>query len=201
MIMTIDFKKMGGLVPAVIQDVDSREVLMVGFMNQVALDKTQETGKVTFWSRTKERLWQKGETSGNVLNVVSIKEDCDQDTLLILATPNGPTCHTGERTCFGDNDRGIGFLGALAEVVTDRKKNMPEDSYTTSLFKDGLSQILAKVEEESEEVIRAAREETPQRLAEESGDLLYHLLVLLEEKSVDLNAVMDVLQSRHDLKK
>ena len=192
----INFDKLDGLIPAVVQDVATREVLMVGFMNKAALEKTLADKRVTFWSRTKQRLWQKGEESGNFLNVCDIKVDCDQDTILILAKPMGPTCHTGSRTCFGENSRGIGFLGALFDLIQLRKKERPKGSYTTSLFDEGLPKILEKVEEESEEVVRAAREETQERLAEETADLLYHTWVLLAEKNVSLEEVVAVLERR-----
>lgn len=192
----INFDKLDGLIPAVVQDVATREVLMVGFMNKAAVEKTIVDQRVTFWSRTKQRLWQKGEESENFLNVRDIKVDCDWDTILILAKPEGPTCHTGQRTCFGENSRGIGFLGALFNLIQTRKKERPKGSYTTSLFEEGLSKILAKVEEESEEVCRAAREETRDRLAEETADLLYHIWVLLVEKKVSLEDVVAVLEKR-----
>lgn len=197
-IETVDFDKQGGLVPAVVQDAVTRQVLMVGFMNREALEQTIRDQRVTFWSRTKGRLWQKGEESGNFLNVEDLRVDCDNDTLLILARPEGPTCHTGQTSCFGEgapND--VSFLATLFTLIQARKRDLPEGSYTTSLFKDGLTQIMAKVEEESEEVVRAAREETQQRLREESGDLLYHLFVLLVEKGVTLAEVIEVLEQRH----
>ncbi|MDP2624913.1 MAG: bifunctional phosphoribosyl-AMP cyclohydrolase/phosphoribosyl-ATP diphosphatase HisIE [Candidatus Peregrinibacteria bacterium] len=195
--MKPDFSKMDGLVPAVVQDSATLEVLMVGFMNEEAFEQTLKDKRVTFWSRSRKRLWQKGETSQSFLDVMDVKLDCDEDTVLVLVRPAGPTCHTGERSCFGQSSRRIGFLGALDRVIRDRQKKMPEGSYTTSLFKDGLEQILAKVEEESEEVVRAAREETLERLTEESGDLLYHWLVLLVEKKVSLEDVMKILEERH----
>jgi len=196
----LNFDKLNGLIPAVVQDVATREVLMVGFMNKAALEKTLADQRVTFWSRTKQRLWQKGEESGNFLKVRDIKVDCDQDTILVLAEPMGPTCHTGERTCFGENSRGIGFLGALFDLIQWRKQERPKGSYTTSLFEKGLPEILAKVEEESEEVCRAGREETQERLAEETADLLYHTWVLLAEKKVSLEEVVAVLEKRAEKK-
>lgn len=192
----LNYDKLNGLIPAVVQDVATREVLMVGFMNKAALEKTLADKRVTFWSRTKQRLWQKGEESGNFLKVRDIKVDCDRDTILVLAEPEGPTCHIGSRTCFGENSRGIGFLGALFTLIQLRKKERPKGSYTTSLFDEGLPKILAKVEEESEEVVRAAREETQERLAEETADLLYHTWVLLAEKEVSLEEVVAVMEKR-----
>ncbi len=193
----INFKKLNGLIPAVIQDQKTREVLMVGFMNEEALNKTQATQEVWFWSRTKQRLWKKGETSGNVLQVCEMRTDCDEDTLLVLVKPAGPTCHTGRRSCFGEESRGLGFLGALERLLEIRKKELPQNSYTTSLFKGGLSAILDKVEEESAEVIQAARQETKQRLIEESADLFYHLTVLLAQKELSLEDVMQELEKRN----
>ena len=170
---------------------------MVGFMNEEALNKTQATQEVWFWSRTKQRLWKKGETSGNVLQVCEMRTDCDEDTLLVLVKPAGPTCHTGRRSCFGEESRGLGFLGALERLLEIRKKELPQNSYTTSLFKGGLSAILDKVEEESAEVIQAARQETKQRLIEESADLFYHLTVLLAQKELSLEDVMQELEKRN----
>lgn len=194
--MTIDFQKMNGLVPAIVQDVATREVLMLGYMNEEAFEQTQSSGFVTFWSRSKERLWQKGETSGNVLKVCEVRADCDQDAILVLAEPQGPTCHTGIRSCFGEEDLGVGLLSELEAVIRSRKQEMPEGSYTTSLYKEGLPKILEKVEEESDEVIQAAQKEGPERLAEESGDLLYHLMVLLAEQKISLEEVFKVLRKR-----
>lgn len=193
----IDFKKMDDLVPAVVQDFMTREVLMVGFMNEDALAKTRATGEVWFWSRKRQCLWKKGETSGNYLTVQEIRVDCDEDTVLVLAEPNGPTCHTGARTCFGEEARGPGFLGELERCLCARKKDLPRDSYTASLFKGGDEAILAKVEEESLEVIKAARRETDQRLIEESADLIYHLMVLLTQKGLSINDVSRELEKRN----
>ena len=174
------------------------QVLMLGFMNEEAYQKTIKTKKVTFWSRSRKCLWQKGETSGNYLKVVDIKIDCDQDTLLIAAEPQGPTCHTGQYSCFDKKSQNITFLNELFALIKDRKKNMPKKSYTTTLFREGLDKICAKVEEESEEVIRAAKSETKQRLIEESSDLLYHLFVLLAQKEVDLDEVITELAKRYN---
>ena len=193
----IDFSKLDGLVPAVIQDAQTGAVLMVGFMNDEAYEKTQADEKVTFFSRSKKRLWQKGEESGHYLGVVSIELDCDRDTLLIKANPAGPTCHTGKYSCFDSQAENYDFLQDLSNLITQRKNELPEGSYTTSLFNEGLDQIKAKVEEESAEVVQAATNETNQRLAEESGDLIYHLLVLLAEKGVDYSDVISVLKKRN----
>jgi len=196
--MKLNFKKLSGLVPAIIQDNLTNQVLMLGFMNEEAYKKTLESGKVTFWSRTRNCLWQKGETSGNYLEVVKIKPDCDNDTLLILANPKGPTCHTGKYSCFGDKENNLFFLNELAELIKDRKKNRPKNSYTTSLFDKGLDEIVKKVGEESIEVIIAAKSETKQRLIEESGDLLYHLMALWAEKEVKTSDVIKELVKRNN---
>lgn len=193
-IAKIDFEKMGGLIPAIIQDSQSLEVLMLGFMNNEALEKTMADGKVTFFSRSKDRLWQKGESSGNFLNVVDMNVDCDQDTILIMAKPEGPTCHRGERSCFGESKFD---LLQLFQLISERKKEMPSGSYTTSLFEEGLEKILSKVEEESEEVTRAARFEGKQRLIEESCDLLYHLFVLLSNEEIAMEDISQELKKRH----
>lgn len=195
--MKLNFKKLDGLIPAIVQNRSTMQILMLGFMNEEAYKKTLKSGKVTFWSRTKKRLWQKGETSGNYLEVVDIKTDCDKDSLLILANPQGPTCHTGKYSCFGDKENNILFLKKLFDLIRDRKKKRPKNSYTTSLFKKGLDEIVKKVGEESVEVIIAAKSETKKRLVEESADLLYHLLVLLAEKEVDLDEVVAELAQRY----
>ncbi len=182
------FEKLNGLVPAVIQDFETFEVLMVGFMDEEALRITRETSKVTFFSRSKNRLWVKGETSGNFLEVKKIVEDCDNDSLLILVKASGPTCHSGGNSCFGIKRFS---LQNLYQLIEKRKIEMPDDSYTVSLFKGGVEKILAKVEEEALEVLQAARFEGKKRLIEESCDLLYHLFVLLNNEDVkmeDLNA-------------
>lgn len=194
----LNFSKMGGLLPAVVVDHRSGAVLMLGFMNREAVAATLERGRVVFWSRTKGRLWEKGESSGNVLEVVTVADDCDGDTLLIEANPRGPTCHTGARSCFGGGDAvGVQFLRVLEDLIGERKREMPAGSYTAELFRRGLEGILAKVEEESGEVVEAARGETRERVAEESADLLYHLLVLLAERDVSLREVAEVLARRN----
>lgn len=197
----IDFEKSGGLVPAVIQDNLSSKVLMVGFMNREALHKTQETRKVTFYSRTRERLWTKGEESGNYLNVVSVLIDCDNDTLLIKANPVGPVCHTGADTCFSETNRGAGtgFLTYLQDFIDKRKIEMPVDSYTTSLFNKGTSKISQKVGEEAVETIIGAMADDDENFIYEAGDLLYHLLVLLTHKGFRIEDVIAELQKRHKI--
>lgn len=195
----IDFKKLNGLVPAVIQDNSTQKVLMVGFMNKEALEKTQEIGKVTFFSRTKNRLWTKGEESGNFLNVVSMLLDCDNDTLLIKANPVGPVCHTGADTCFFETNKesGIGFLSYLQDFIDKRKQEMPEGSYTTSLFQKGTSKISQKVGEEAVETIIGAMANDNENFIYEAGDLLYHLIVLLTHKGYRLEDVVNELKKRH----
>lgn len=202
--MKLNFKKLNdttgatgvGLIPAIVQDSSTMQVLMLGFMNEEAYAQTKKTGKVTFFSRTKKRLWQKGETSGNYLKVIDVKIDCDNDSLLILAKPQGPTCHKGTYSCFGNKENNTAFLDELFDLIKDRKKKRPQKSYTTSLFNKGLNEILKKVGEESIEVIIAAKSETKKRLIEESGDLLYHLLVLLAKKEVGLDEVIKELIKR-----
>lgn len=190
----LDFEKMGGLIPAVIQNAEDKSVLMVGFMNENAYKKTEKEGYVTFWSRSKKRLWTKGEESGNFLKVVEIKEDCDSDSLLILVNPMGNTCHKGAPSCF-DN-----FFEDLFKNLKERRKKMPEDSYTAALLKEGKDKILEKVEEECEEVVRAAQSEGKQRLIEESCDLLYHLFVLLVAEEIELKDLEGELQKRKKVK-
>ena len=181
--MDLDFGKMNGLVPAIIQDNYTQKVLMLGFMNEEAYNKTVETGKVTFFSRTKNRLWTKGEESGNFLHVVSIAADCDNDTLLIKVNPAGPVCHTGADTCWGEkNEQDIMFLKELQDFIDKRHEEMPEKSYTTSLFKSGVNKMAQKVGEEAVETIIEACNGTDERLIYEGADLLYHLIVLLTSK-------------------
>lgn len=196
--MQLDFEKMGGLVPAIIQDNYTKKVLMLGFMNQEALDKTLETGKVTFYSRTKKRLWTKGEESGNFLNVVSVKEDCDRDTLLIKVNPVGPVCHTGTDTCWGEeNDEPIMFLSYLQEFIARRHKEMPEGSYTTSLFQSGINRMAQKVGEEAVETVIEATNGTDDRLIYEASDMIYHLIVLLTSKGMCIEDLARELKKRH----
>jgi phosphoribosyl-ATP pyrophosphohydrolase/phosphoribosyl-AMP cyclohydrolase len=206
--MLLDFAKSGGLVPAVIQDNATQEVLMLGFMNQEAYEKTQKDQVVTFFSRTKNRLWTKGETSGNFLNVVSMQVDCDQDTLLIKVNPVGPVCHTGARTCFhsteSDENRSntntkptAAFLDYLESIINDRRQNPQEKSYTNLLFEKGIQKIAQKVGEEAVETVIDAVAGNKERLKEEAADLIYHLLVLLAASDLKLQDVVQVLQKRH----
>lgn len=196
--MNLDFDKMGGLVPAIVQDANTNKVLMLGFMNQEALDKTQELGKVTFYSRTKQRLWTKGEESGNFLNVVDILADCDKDTLLIKVHPVGPVCHTGSDTCWGeDNKEDIMFLKYLQDFICRRYKEMPENSYTTSLFQKGINRMAQKVGEEAVETVIEATNGTDDRLIYEASDLIYHLIVLLTSKGYRIEDLAQELKSRH----
>ena len=202
--MTIDFNKMGGLVPAIIQDAETQKVLMLGFMNEEAFRRTQETGKVTFWSRSRNTLWTKGETSGNWLHVVEILNDCDQDTLLIKVHPTGPTCHTGADTCWGEanerteTDSPLHFLSELNDFIEQRHREMPEGSYTTSLFRDGLNRMAQKVGEEALEMVIEATNGTDERLIYEGADMLYHLIVLLTSKGLRIEDMVKELRQRHD---
>ena len=196
--MDIDFEKMGGLVPAIIQDNVTRKVLMLGFMNKEAYDKTVETGKVTFWSRTRNCLWTKGETSGNFLNVKEILLDCDQDTLLIKARPEGPVCHTGADTCWNEqNSVDLNVLSYLQDFIDRRHKEMPEGSYTTSLFKSGVNRMAQKVGEEAVETVIEATNGTDDRLIYEASDLIYHLIVLLTSKGHRIEELAAELVKRH----
>lgn len=198
--MEIDFDKQGGLVPAIIQDNTTKNVLMLGYMNRKAYEKTIETGKVTFWSRSRKCLWTKGETSGNFLNLVSIKSDCDNDTLLVKVNPTGPACHLGTDTCWGEtNDTNpLLFLTELQDFINKRHEEMPEGSYTTSLFKDGLNRMAQKVGEEALETVIEATNGTNERLIYEASDMFYHLIVLLTSKSLRIEDIAKELQVRHD---
>lgn len=199
--MTLDFSKMDGLVPAIIQDDKTQKVLMLGFMNEKAYNKTKETGKVTFWSRTKNRLWTKGETSGNFLNVVSMEADCDNDTLLIKVNPTGPVCHTGADTCWGEkNENPLAFLGELQRFIEKRYEEMPEGSYTTSLFQSGVGRMAQKVGEEAVESVIEAMACNNERLIYEASDMIYHLMVLLTSKGLKFEDLATELQKRHDPK-
>ena len=196
--MDIDFEKMGGLVPAIIQDNVTRKVLMLGFMNKEAYDKTVETGKVTFWSRTRNCLWTKGETSGNFLNVKEILLDCDKDTLLIKARPEGPVCHTGADTCWNEqNSVDLNFLSYLQDFIDRRFMEMPEGSYTTSLFQSGVNRMAQKVGEEAVETVIEATNGTDDRLIYEASDLIYHLIVLLTSKGHRIEELAAELVKRH----
>ena len=199
-IMNIDFEKGNGLVPAIIQDAKTNKVLMLGYMNQEALDLTLKTKKVTFYSRTRQCIWTKGETSGNYLNLVDIKADCDNDTLLVFVHPTGPTCHTGTDTCWGESNQPnpLLFLSTLQDFIYKRKEEMPEGSYTTSLFKDGLNRMAQKVGEEALEAVIEACNGTNERLIYEGSDMLHHLIVLLTEKGLRIEDLAKELQVRHD---
>ncbi|MBP5628653.1 MAG: bifunctional phosphoribosyl-AMP cyclohydrolase/phosphoribosyl-ATP diphosphatase HisIE [Bacteroidaceae bacterium] len=197
--MTIDFDKMDGLVPAIVQDATTKTVLMLGFMNEEAYLKTLELKKVTFYSRTKQRLWTKGEESGHFLHLVDIKADCDQDTLLVLVNPEGPTCHKGTDTCWGEKNEAnpLLFLSELQDFIEKRHEEMPEGSYTTSLFKDGIKRIAQKVGEEALEAVIEACNGTNERLVYEGSDLFYHLIVLLTAKGLRIEDLARELQVRH----
>lgn len=200
--MELDFDKLGGLIPAIIQDSRTKNVLMLGFMNREAYEKTLELNKVTFYSRTRHRLWTKGEESGNFLNVVSIEADCDHDTLLIKAIPEGPVCHTGTATCFNDdNSYGIQFISELQDFIVKRHKEMPAGSYTTSLFESGINRMAQKVGEEAVETVIEATNGTDGRMMYEASDLLYHLIVLLTAKGRRIEELAEALERRHNKKK
>ena len=198
--MTIDFEKMGGLVPAIIQDAKTKNVLMLGFMNQEAYEKTLATGKVTFWSRSRNQLWTKGETSGNFLNLVSIQNDCDNDTLLVKVNPIGPTCHTGTDTCWGEENKQnpLLFLTELQNFIEKRHEEMPEGSYTTRLFKEGINKMAQKMGEEALEAVIEATNGSNERLVYEGSDMLYHLIVLLTSKGLRIEDLAKELRTRHD---
>ncbi len=200
MLMEIDFEKQGGLVPAIIQDSITNNVLMLGYMNQEAYEQTIKTGKVTFWSRSRQCLWTKGETSGNFLNLVSIKSDCDNDTLLVRVNPVGPACHLGTDTCWGEKNEAnpLLFLTELQDFINKRHEEMPEGSYTTSLFKDGLNRMAQKVGEEALEAVIEATNGTNERLIYEASDMFYHLIVLLTSKDLRIENIAQELQVRHD---
>lgn len=194
----LNFSKLNGVVPAVVQDAETRQVLMVGFMNREAVQNTLDQKKVTFWSRTKGRLWQKGETSGNTLQLVSATADCDGDALLFQTHPLGPTCHTGTYTCFGEEKRveSRSTFDQLERTIRQRKKDMPRHSYTASLFARGTQSIAQKVGEEAVEVVVASLQQDHTALKHEAADLLYHLLVLLTDRGVSLGEVLETLKSR-----
>ncbi len=197
--MNIDFTKgQSGLIPAIIQDSKTRQVLMLGYMNAGALEKTQKEGKVTFFSRSKNRLWTKGEISGNYLNVVDIKSDCDLDTLLIRVNPEGPACHTGTDTCWGEENKesAMDVISGLAGIIKDRRENPVEGSYTNRLFARGINKIAQKVGEEAVELVIEAKDNDSERFLNEAADLMYHYLVLLEEKGFSLEDVASALSQR-----
>jgi phosphoribosyl-AMP cyclohydrolase / phosphoribosyl-ATP pyrophosphohydrolase len=202
--MNLDFNKQGGtiqsgLIPAIIQDAKTDKVLMLGYMNQEALEKTEKEGIVTFFSRSKQRLWTKGETSNNFLHVVEIMKDCDEDTLLIKVNPDGPTCHTGADTCWNEknNPGQAGWLNHLKAVIRDRKHNPSEKSYTASLFEKGTNKIAQKVGEEAVELVIEAMDSNDDLFKGEAADLLFHYLVLLEQRGMDFDEIIDVLRERH----
>ncbi|ROP62673.1 phosphoribosyl-ATP pyrophosphatase /phosphoribosyl-AMP cyclohydrolase [Enterobacter sp. BIGb0383] len=193
----LDWEKTDGMLPAVVQHAVSGEVLMLGYMDRDALAKTEASGKVTFFSRSKQRLWTKGETSGHFLNVVSITSDCDNDTLLVLADPIGPTCHTGSSSCFGDSSHQWLFLYQLEQLLASRKTADPASSYTAKLYASGTKRIAQKVGEEGVETALAATVNDREELTNEASDLMYHLLVLLQDQDLDLTAVIENLRARH----
>ena len=196
--MKIDFEKGGGLVPAIVQDANTEQVLMLGYMNEASLAKTQDSGLVTFYSRSRQELWTKGETSGNTLKLQSITVDCDNDTLLVRAIPTGPTCHEGTVSCFGKTGpEGLGFLSYLEELIEARKSADAESSYTASLLQGPLRRAAQKVGEEGVETALAAVAETEDKLTSEAADLVYHLLVLLAAKDVKFESVINELKGRH----
>ncbi len=198
--MEIDFEKQGGLVPAIVQDNVTKNVLMLGYMNKEAYETTIATGKVTFWSRSRKCLWTKGETSGNYMDLVSIKSDCDNDTLLVKVNPHGPACHLGTDTCWGETNESnpLLFLTELQDFINKRHEEMPEGSYTTSLFKDGLNRMAQKVGEEALEAVIEATNGTNERLVYEASDMFYHLIVLLASKGLRIEDIAKELQTRHN---
>ncbi|NMB82183.1 MAG: bifunctional phosphoribosyl-AMP cyclohydrolase/phosphoribosyl-ATP diphosphatase HisIE [Ignavibacteria bacterium] len=199
-IKQLNFAKLNGLMPAIIIDCNTSQVLMLGFMNEEALKKTIDSKRVTFFSRTQNKFWTKGETSGNFLELVSIKPDCDNDTLLVEVNPVGNTCHTGSYSCFNIEKDNTQFLSLLYNLVQKRKSEMPEKSYTTSLFKEGADRIIQKLGEESIETIIAAKNRNREEVINETADLIYHLFVMLAEQNISLNDVVEKLESRHHKK-
>lgn len=196
--MEIDFEKGNGLVPVIVQDSDTNKVLMLAYMNREAYELTLKTGRAVFFSRSRNQLWEKGETSGNWLEVTGISTDCDNDTLLMLAVPKGPVCHTGADTCFDDvNSLELSFLSRLDRIIYERKRDLPEKSYTTSLFKAGINKVAQKVGEEAVELIIEAKDQDDELFLNEAADLLYHLIVLLRHRDFSLKNVVDVLEKRH----
>jgi phosphoribosyl-AMP cyclohydrolase / phosphoribosyl-ATP pyrophosphohydrolase len=194
--MDINFNKGNSLVPVVIQDNNTLQVLMVGYMNEEAFKKTQEEAKVTFFSRSKNRLWTKGETSGNFLIVIEITTDCDNDALLIKVNPTGPVCHTGKKSCFGE-ETPKGFIYELEQIVNQRIDNNVQESYTNRIFKKGINKIAQKVGEEAVELVIESKDDNPELFKNETADLLYHLLILLKAKGISLTDIEDVLSKRH----
>lgn len=196
MIESLDFSKGNGLMPVIVQDSETSAVLMLGYMNKESVEKTIQDKKVTFWSRSKERLWQKGESSGNFLHYVSMEKDCDSDSLLIQAIPEGPTCHTGSYSCFNVQPDKLSILRELEILITRRADELPEDSYTTTLLKSDISLVAQKVGEEAVETVVAGLSQELTDLHEESADLIYHLLVLLKKRDTNFDAVLNVLAKR-----
>ena len=192
----VDFEKMNGLVPAIIVDAKSKNILMLGFMNKESLEKTIKTNLVTFFSRSRNELWTKGETSGNYLHLTEMKLDCDNDSILIFVNPDGNVCHSGEYSCFGDNHE-IDFLNYLFDFILKRKNEMPVGSYTTKLFERGENRIIQKVGEESVEVVIAAKNNDKEEIVNEVSDLFYHLFVMLAQKNIPLSAIVENLKTRH----
>lgn len=196
--MVIDFSKYSdGLVPAIVQDANTKNVLMLGFMNEAALEKTKELKKITFFSRSKNRLWTKGEESGNFLLLQEIKLDCDNDTLLIKANPVGPVCHKGTDTCWAEKNESNNFLLELETIIADRKNNPSDTSYTSTLFKNGINKIAQKVGEEAVELVIESKDNNADLFKNEAADLLFHFLILLQAKGFQLNDVIAILKSRH----
>lgn len=196
--MKVNFDKNNGLVPAIIQDAATQQVLMLGYMNKESLQKTLDTKQVTFYSRSRQKLWAKGETSGNILNLVRIEPDCDNDTLLVLVHPTGPVCHLGTDTCWGrENKTKFGFLSQLEDIITERIENPSEASYTSRLVRKGINKIAQKVGEEAVEVVIEAKDDNDDLFLNESADLLYHYLILLQAKGYKLQDVADVLEGRN----
>jgi phosphoribosyl-ATP pyrophosphohydrolase/phosphoribosyl-AMP cyclohydrolase len=196
--MNIDFSKSSdGLVPAIIQDIQTQKVLMLGYMNKESFEKTQKENRVTFYSRSKKRLWTKGEESGNFLNVKEILIDCDNDTILIKANPVGPVCHKGNDTCFDEKNNSENFLLELEKIITGRKNNPSEKSYTSSLFSKGINKIAQKVGEEATELVIEAKDNDPNLFKNEAADLLFHYMILLSAKNVSLNDVTELLKERN----
>lgn len=196
--MKVDFSKYAdGLVPAIVQDIETHKVLMLGFMNQEALTKTEETGKVTFFSRSKNRLWTKGEESGNFLELKSMAVDCDQDTLLIQVHPVGPVCHTGADTCWSERNHSEDFLLYLEDIIRLRKQASPEESYVAKLFSKGINKVAQKVGEEAVELVIEAKDDNQELFLNEAADLLFHYLLLLNAKGYKLQSVIDILKQRH----
>ena len=196
--MNINFKKIEGLIPVVVQDVFTGKVLMLGYMNEAALAQTVASGRVTFFSRSKNRLWTKGETSGNFLELVSMQEDCDGEAIIVKAKPLGPVCHTGADTCFAeDNNSQTAFIDQLRGIIKERKSNPTEASYTSSLFTKGINKLAQKVGEEAVELVIEAKDDNKELFLGEAADLLFHYLVLLEAKGYELDEVVEVLKQRH----